>query len=180
MRAQVRLIAVAAVLAMTGCQAAIAPSPTDPPGSASTTTFPETVTTVGAAEGVGRFRDCLRDRGIDLEPVSLDAQGRPRLDLAMRGVDLSERVVIDALGRCATHLITGALSLEGSPLIREELVSRLVGFADCVRSRGVPGFPDPIPGFYGVGFAFPVEEIPYDDPDLANAVEACRDRMIEQ
>ena len=178
MRGPFWLITVVALLVVTGCQSAPpAPSPTDPSGSVTTTTLPATVTTIGAAEGVVRFRDCLSDRGVDIEPITLDAQGRPRLDLALGKVDLTQRTVVDALSRCAGHLITGALSLEGSPLIREEMTRSLADFSDCVRSRGVPMFPDPVLGFHGVGFPFPVEEIPYDDPDLGDAVEACRHRI---
>lgn len=178
MRGSLGRTTVVAILVVTACRAAPpAPSPTDPPGSVTTTTLPETVTTIGAAEGVVLFRDCLHDRGVDIEAVPLDAQGRPRLDLALRGVNLDQRVVVDALNRCATHLVTGALSLEDSPVIREEVTRRLFEFSECVRSRGVPGFPDPVPGFHGVGFPYPVEAIPYEDADLGDAIETCRRRM---
>lgn len=156
---------------------ATAPSPTDPPESVTTTTISDTVTTIGAAEGVGLFADCMAERGLDIGPVPLDAQGRPRLDLALRGIDLSSREVTDALGRCSGHLVTGALGLEGSPVIRQEMLGLLAGFSQCVRDRGVPGFPDPVPGFHGIGFPYPVEEIPYEDPDLGAAVGVCRSRM---
>jgi hypothetical protein len=177
LRVPSRLIPVIALLVVTACQAPHAsPSPTDPLGSATTTTLPETVTTVSAHEGAVRFGDCLGESGVVIGPVPLDAQGRPRLDLALRDVDLSSRPVVDALDQCAAHLITGALSLEGSPAMREEVASRLAVFSECVRARGVPLFPDPVFGFHGVGFPFPVEEIPYDDPDLVDAIETCRHR----
>jgi hypothetical protein len=155
----------------------LSPSPTDPPDRASTTTLPETVTTVGAAEGAERFAACMADLGVVIGVVPIDAQGRPRLDLAMAGVPLDSLVVVDALNDCAEHLVTGALAMEDSP-VRDAVVSSLVAFAECMRIRGVPDFPDPVPGFHGVGFPFPVDDIPYEDPDLIAAIESCRERLI--
>jgi len=39
----------------------------------------------------------------------------------------------------------------------------------------VEDFPDPVPGFDGVGSPFPNSRIPWTDPDLPDAMAACRD-----
>jgi hypothetical protein len=44
---------------------------------------------------------------------------------------------------------------------------------------GVEDFPDPVPGFSGIGSPFPVAEIPYSDPGFATAVSACREALLE-
>jgi hypothetical protein len=173
-----RLAAALAVACLVACSdVPLTPSPTDPPDRATTTTLPSTVTTVGAAEGAEQFAACMDDRGVDIGAVPIDAQGRPRLDLAMAGIPLDSVVVVDALDDCSEHLVTGALAMEDSP-VRDAVVSSLTAFAQCMRTRGVPDFPDPVAGFHGVGFPFPVDEIPYEDPDLIAAIESCRERLI--
>lgn len=167
-------------LLLVACDAApLTPSPTEPPREATTTTVPETVTTVGAAEGAQLFGECMSARGIELGSVPIDAQGRPRLDIAMREVDLTETSTVDALDECSMHLVTGALAM-GDSVVREAVMSRLGQFSECMRERGVPDFPDPVAGFHGIGFPFPVNEVPFEDPDLADAVEACRVRLIPE
>lgn len=172
-------LALLTLLALCGCAVEPGgPSPTDPPALESTTTSPEgTVTTISAAEGAAQFRDCLDDAGIEIEPIPLDAQGRPRLDLVMRELDLTANAA--TLDECSLHLITGALDLSDSPLISEGVLALLGEFTDCMRTRGVPGFPATVRGFNGVGSPYPVDEIPYDDPDLPDAAEVCRGRLVE-
>jgi hypothetical protein len=119
----------------------------------------------------------MGEEGVDLAPIPFDAQGRPRLDLVMRGIDTDDPSVVSALDRCSIHLITGALSLTGSPVIEDGVLAALDDFAACMRVRGVPAFPDVVRGFNGVGSPFPVEEIPYDDPDLGPAARVCFGRL---
>jgi hypothetical protein len=172
------LVALVALLGTSCVALPDGPSPTDPPAVESTTSAPlNTVTTISPEEGAGRFRDCLGDEGIDIEPIPFDAQGRPRLDLVLRNVDFTLLGNAAVLDSCSLHLITGALDLTGSPLISDKVISQLTDFGECMRDRGVPGFPQTVRGFNGVGSPFPVDEIPYDDPDLATAAEVCRQRL---
>lgn len=123
------------------------------------------------------FRDCLVASGLDIEPIPFDAQGRPRLELVMRDVDFSDPVAVSALAACSELLETGALVLTETPILAEAVVELLDEFSVCVRSRGVPEFPDPIPNYNGIGGPYPVAEIPYADPDLADAVDVCKTRL---
>jgi len=67
--------------------------------------------------------------------------------------------------------------LTATPILREAVVDSLERFSVCVRSRGVAEFPDPKPDYNGIGGPYPVAEIPYDDPDLADAVVVCNTRL---
>ncbi len=167
-------------LLLVACDAApLSPSPTEPPREVTTTTLSQTVTTVGAVEGAELFRECMSDRGVDIGSIPIDAQGRPRLDIAMRGVDMGSSETVDALDACSMHLVTGALAM-GDSAVREAVIGALAAFAECMRHRGVPDFPDPVAGFHGVGFPFPVNEVPFEDPDLADAIAACRERILPE
>lgn len=165
-------------LLVVACQASpLSPSPTDPPERVTTTTLVDTVTTIGAAEGSALFRECMSDLGIDIDPIPMDAQGRPRLDLVMGDVEFDDPATVSALDACAGLLLTGALAIDDTP-VRGPLLEALARFATCMRDRGVTGFPDPVAGFHGVGFAFPPAEIPYEDPDLMGAIDTCRGRLL--
>jgi len=167
--------AVVALVAVVGCATpGLAPSPTIP--EPTTTTIPgPTTTTISAAAGAVRFEACLRTNGLDIPAIPFDAQGRMRLELVLVRVDFSTPANSAALDECAWHLTTGPLALDGSPLIGEAVTEMLTAFSVCVRSRGVPDFPDPVDGFNGVGAPF--ERIPFHDPDLPVAVDICRARM---
>ena len=153
-------------------------SPTDP--TTPVTTIPATTTTtIAQLEALEEFRGCLADDGVEIDPISLDGQARPRLDLAMSDLDFSDPVVINSVSRCSEILAAGALDLSGATLIGDQVVSVLSRFSECVRSQGVPDFPDPVEGFIGIGGPYPVAEIPYADPDLETAVQECRRRIAE-
>jgi hypothetical protein len=170
-----RSILPALALILSGCVAgADGPSPTDPHRGTTTTTMPATVTTVTIEEALSDFRECLRDRGVGVGRVRLDARGRPRLAEALRGLDMTDRNVLDALASCGQHLRAGALDLSSDPELRDLVQETLEELADCLRSWGVEEFPDPVPRFDGVGSPFPNSRIPWTDPDLADAVAACR------
>jgi hypothetical protein len=153
-----------------------ASSPTDPT-TPTTTVAPTTTTTAFSAQAVGDFHDCLIEGGIEIEEIPSDAQGRPRLDLVMIGVDLADPDTAAIVSSCSELLSTGALDLTNSPLIGSGVVGLLSEFSECLRSHGVPDFPDPLPGFAGIGGPYPVAEIPYSDPDLGSAIDECRSRI---
>jgi hypothetical protein len=168
-----------AVLALTMAACAATSEESSPTvATVPSTTIPETTTsTVGTVEAIEMFRDCLAGRGIDIEPIPLDARGRPRLELVMRDIDFSDPDSVNSLSACSSHLRAGALELTQTPILQSAVVSLLEDFSDCVRSRGVSEFPDPIPEYRGIGGPYPLAEIPYADPDLPDAVDACKSRL---
>ncbi|MEE9179021.1 MAG: hypothetical protein V3U46_11390 [Acidimicrobiia bacterium] len=142
-----------------------------------TTILTTTTSTIATSEATEMFRNCLVASGIDIEPIPLDAQGRPRLELVMRDIDFSDPVSVNALAACSEHLEGGALGLTDTPILAEAVVDSLERFSACVRSRGVAEFPDLIHDYNGIGGPYPVAEIPYADPDLADAVVVCNARL---
>lgn len=160
------------------CIQAPASSPTLP--TTPTTTIPSTTTTtVVPVNAVDDFQFCLAEGGIEVGEVVLDAFGRPRLDLALADVDLTDPTNSELVATCSSVLSFGALDLSDTPLLRSQVVEILAAFSVCVRSQGVDGFPDPVPGFNGIGGPYPLAEIPYGDPDFQTALTICRERAAE-
>ncbi|HLF42044.1 MAG TPA: hypothetical protein VJA46_00795 [Acidimicrobiia bacterium] len=153
------------------------PSGTD---SLTTSTTAPTTTSTTTVTGVAieAFRGCLGEHGVVIEEVPLDATGRPRLDLVIMTVDFGDPAVAEALAVCSASLNTGALDLGAEDQLRREINEQLSDFSQCMRANGVEDFPDPVPGFAGVGAPFAVAEIPYGDPELAAAAEACRASVL--
>jgi hypothetical protein len=171
------LLLLVVVSTVTGCvDRGRVPSPTLTQPTTTTlppTTAPPTPVDVAITE----FERCLSEHGLDSGPIPIDALGRPRLDWFLGGLALTDSETVSALTACASHLGTGALDLSGEPEIKEGVLEALGDFSVCMRSRGVPEFPDPVPGFNGLGAPYPMAEIPYSDPDLDEAVAACRERI---
>jgi hypothetical protein len=153
------------------------PSGTDPVST--TTTAPTTTsTTTATGAAVEAFRACLGEHDVVIEEVPLDATGRPRLDLVIVSLDFGDPVVAEALATCSASLNTGALDLGAEDELRREINEELREFSRCMRANGVTDFPDPVPGFTGVGAPFSVAEIPYGDPNLAAGAQACRASVL--
>lgn len=150
----------------------VAPTPTTLP---TTTT---SSTTLAAEAAVTAYVDCLGVNGVEIDPIRLDANGRPRLDLVNSQLDYSDPATIGAIAVCAEYLSAGPLDLGDDQILREGVIDQLTSFSRCVRARGVSDFPDPIPGFIGIGSPYPVAEIPYADPELPAAAQACRQTVF--
>jgi hypothetical protein len=166
-------------LALASCTSgADGPSATDPP--ATTTTVPPTTTvTVLSDVAIEEFRACLAERGIEIEEIPLDATGHPRLDMVMVTLDFADPATAEAVATCSELLETGALDLGEDAVLRERVLGQLQEFSRCMVDLGIEDFPDPVPGFIGIGSPFPVAEIPYSDPGFAAAVDVCREAILE-
>ena len=171
-------LAVLLALAVSACvSTADGPSATDPLSVTTTTTLPTTTTTVTLEEGLDNYEECLAGRGVSIGQIELDGLGRPRMARAMSGLDFGDPDVLEALDECGPELSTGALDLGSDPVLREQVQSHLEELAECLRRQGVAGYPDPVSGFSGVGSPFPMSQIPWADPDLAEAVMVCGSRL---
>jgi hypothetical protein len=171
------LAIVTVALAMGCTTGSDGPSATNPP--VTTTTLPPTTVTVLSDVAIEEFRSCLAESGIEIEEVPIDATGHPRLDLVMVTLDFSDPVTAEAVSTCSAHLETGALDIGEDDVLRQRILSQLEEFSRCMVDLGVEDFPDPVPGFIGIGSPFPVAEIPYSDPGFATAVTACRQALLE-
>jgi len=77
-------------------------------------------------------------------------------------------VLAGAVSSCAALLDSGGTLDSGDEALDAAVQARLVVVAACVRLRGVETFPDP------VGGRIPLELVPFADPDLTAALDACR------
>jgi hypothetical protein len=136
-----------------------------------------TTTTIPPDAGTEAFESCLADNGVSID-IALDSLGHPRLDVATEHLDFNDPVVVDAFAVCSPTLASGSIDLGDDQFLRSFIVGQLQAFSQCVRDKGVPEFPDPIPGFAGVGSPYSAAEIPYSNPLLAVAAEICRDRVL--
>ena len=163
-----KLAALAAVTMAFGCTAA-------PGGSSESTVISVTTTTTTIPGGAAaiEYVSCLRTEGVEVDDIPIDANGRPMLDAINDQLDYADPATVEAVSACAGILSEGALDLGFDENFRQAVVEQLSAFSRCVRARGVGTFPDPVPGFIGIGSPYPVAEIPYDDADLPAAVDAC-------
>jgi hypothetical protein len=159
---------VAASVVVSACVGAVGDSSTSSSVVAASTT-----TTLASAAATTEFINCMAEEGVEVGELPFDANGRPRLEMLARRLDYTDLATVEALSICASFLSEGALDLGYDDQYREAVVNQLSAFSRCVRARGVDDFPDPIPGFLGIGSPYPVAEIPYNDPDLPGAVNAC-------
>jgi hypothetical protein len=155
------------------------PSPTETREVTTTTVPATTTTTLSIDAATAGFAACMTDRGVTIDEIPLDSEGRPRLELVLDDVDFANPDAIAALGDCSELLAEGALDLSIWPQLQEEVQQVLEGFSECVRSHGVVNFPDPVRLFGGVGGPYALDEIPFDDTDLESAVEICSSRITE-
>lgn len=163
------------LLALTGCVAgAEGPSPTDPHGFTTTTTVPTSVVTSPVEQGLADFGECMSERGVAVGEIPIDGLGRPRMSVMLSELGLGDSAVLEALEACGIHLTSGALALDSDPELRALVQEELRRFSECVRLEGVGDYPDPVPGFDGVGSPYPLSRIPWDHPGLGAATEACR------
>lgn len=161
--------ALTAVIVVSGCTA----SPGSTSESSVLTVTTTTTTTIAGEAAATAYVACLRTEGVEVDDIPIDANGRPMLDAINDQLDYTDPATVEAVSACAGILSEGALDLGFDEDFRQEVVEQLAAFSRCVRARGVDAFPDPVPGFIGIGSPYPVAEIPYDDVDLPAAVEAC-------
>ncbi len=144
--------------------------------SVATSIVTTTTTTTPPVDGVAATADfvaCMGENGIEIVEIPFDADGRPRLEVMSEHLDYSDPATTEALSQCASFLSEGALDLGYDSSYRDDVVGQLEAFSRCLRARGVEDFPDPIPGFIGIGSPYPGAEIPYNDADLPEAVLRC-------
>lgn len=132
---------------------------------------------VGFEEGLLDFTACMRENGIDLPDIQVDADGQPilRTDL-LEGVDTQSDEFNTAFLACVGILADAApVQLGSDPELQAAVQDALRDFSECMRSNGVEGFPDPAPGWNGSGSPYPLTAFDTTDPDVDPALEECNE-----
>jgi hypothetical protein len=164
-----RLTAVLCVV-LTACIAG--PAVTD---VTTTTAVPTTTTIVvlSIEDAIAQFQVCLSGHGIEVI-VPLGDDGRPDLTALARTLGENFSGLREALADCSALLAkSGALDLEGEPVLREAVRTQFTNFSVCMRSQGVEEFPDPEAQFDGTAVPYPIISLPITDPEFGSAIEAC-------
>lgn len=130
------------------------------PPSSTTTTMPSP----DPASALADFAGCMGEHGVDL--AAPDGSGL--LAPLFARLDADPEVLAEAVDSCAGLLDAGGGLETDDDAVAAAVDERLAVVAACVRLRGVEAFPDPVDG------RLPVELIPFEDPDLAAAVDECR------
>lgn len=180
MRAWVLIVSLGLLAACSPSEDTSATIPSSADLVATTTTSTEVTTTtvaqLGFEQATLQFTACMREEGVDLPDIRLDAQGRPVLGELLDAVDTSSVVFRGALASCSSILTqSGAIDLTTDPEIQAIILDQLQQFSTCMRDEGVTQFPDPVATFAGTGSPYPLEQIPFNDPAFAAAAGACQD-----
>ena len=112
-----------------------------------------------------QFSSCLRERGYDVPDPTFDERGFPAFAEPLRGDQAYEA----ARAECRVALDEAAVAA-GAPT-KEEMTEQLLGFARCMRERGVE-MPDPAPeGGLRVDGAL------LSAPNWKPAAQACKEHL---
>lgn len=165
---------------LAGCVAvAESPSRTDAHGVSTSSTTSTTIVLTDVEVGLAAFSECMSGLGVVIDAIPLDSMGRPTLQAVLRELDPSDRQFVSALSACGATLSVGALELAVDPEMTELVREKLSGLADCIRERGVVGFPNPVHDFTGIGLPFRSDLIPWTDPGLPAAADWCTKQLID-
>ena len=126
-------------------------------------------------DAVLEFSQCMRDEGVEIPDIQLDADGAPLLNAdALGGIDLQSPEFQSAFTGCISIITdAGAFSFDFDPEIEAIIQDQLQQFAECMRREGIEDFPDPIVG--GSGTPFPLTAFTnLGDPAFQTALETCQ------
>ena len=132
---------------------------------------------IGFEEGLLQFTACMRDQGVDLPDIQVDADGQPILSTdVLAGIDTQSDEFNAAFLVCLPILSNAApVQLGSDPELQAAVQDALRDFSACMRDEGVEDFPDPAPGFDGTGSPYPLTALDTSDPDVDAAFDACGD-----
>jgi hypothetical protein len=96
----------------------------------------------GVSTGAVAFAQCMRSNGVPNypDPSSSGVFDKAKLTPQQLGASSSR---IQAAQRACQHLLPSGPGSTPTPAEREQVRAQAVSFSRCVRSHGVPNFPDP-------------------------------------
>ena len=137
------------------------------------------------SQSLDSFSSCMRSHGVPRFPYPDSSGALPKTDPQQNGVSSSQ---FNAAQRACQHLLPnngGALSVESlqqcevagvcSPAQMRQMMNAGLRFAQCMRSHGVPKWPDPTTSQGRVVFAYSVSRdgIDHHSPQIETKVNEC-------
>lgn len=150
------------------------PSLEDTSGDVTTTTE----AALEADEALLVFSQCMRDEGIPLPDIGIDADGAPLLDPALLDViDIESDEFTDAFDKCQPILSQSqAFNIDIDPALLAQIEDQLFNFSQCIRDNGFEDFPDP--ANLASGQPYPLSVLTqFEDPAFEAAVEICQKEL---
>ena len=121
------------------------------------------------------FSQCMRDAGIPLPDIGIDAAGAPILDPALLDtIDVQSDEFADAFEECQPILAQSeAFDIDIDPRLQALIEDQLFVFSQCMRDNGFEDFPDP--ASIGSGTVYPLSILArMAEPYFEAAVEVCQ------
>jgi hypothetical protein len=134
-----------------------------------------TQATLEGDEALLVFSQCMRDEGIPLPDIGVDADGAPLLDPALLDViDIESDEFTAAFEKCQPILSQSrAFNIDIDPALQAQIEDQLFDFSQCMRDNGFEDFPDP--GSLESGQPYPLTVLAqFEDPAFEAAVELCQ------
>ncbi len=159
-------IIAAATLAMVAAACSGSPSSTGPGGSSNAGGL---VSSQAASSKAVAFSHCMRSHGVPDFPDPFSRGGVPKVTPQQVGVSNSQFQVAE---RACAQL------LQPTQAQVPEIMTGMLNFARCMRSHGVPNWPDPSTDSSGQ----PVFNIPGIDPDsprVSNTADECTHLLLQ-
>lgn len=131
---------------------------------------------VSFEDGLLAFTTCMRDNGVEIPDIQVDASGSPRIPAGgLSNLDTGSPEFLLAFNACVSILADASpIDVTADPELSAAIQDQLQEFAQCMRREGVADFPDPFPGFNGRNSPFPLNEIDTSDPNLDSALSQCQ------
>ena len=136
-RTAAAIIATAALALLAACSGSPSSSAGGSPGAGGSANSPSTNSQKALA-----FSRCVRARGVPNWPDPASGGGVPKETAQQLGVSSSQLQA--ALNACQ-HLLPDTGNIDDNPAALHLWWSQMLHFARCMRSHGVPNWPDPSP-----------------------------------
>lgn len=165
--------ALAAALFLAACAGAGPGLPTVEPGGATAPTSsnaaaPQGTVSSDPAVAWPAFAACLRAHGLDVPDPQLDQQGQPDFGT----IDLKS-MITPAIGEACLPIVAAVTSVK--PSAKSYTFDSLVAHAACLRSHGLPSYPDPDPNAASAQMAPGYDKA---DPTVNAALVACQGVLV--
>jgi len=103
--------------------------------------------TLSAADAMLKFAQCMRDHGVDMKDPDMNGDGNFNIQLGGgSGTPANKDKVDAAMEACKQYMPNGGEPPKANP----EMAAKMRKMAECMRSNGVPSFPDPDPETGGI------------------------------